>query len=178
MAPMRFFLPLLMILAAACSGEQIAGQMDPNQSEQSSALVNAAIPLGGRVTDAANILSSEQEAVLTDRLALLEKSTKHQVVVVTANSLGGRDVADFTRDLANAWGIGRKDHDDGVVILVAPNERKVRIAVGHGLERTLPDPLCKAIIEQNMLPRFRDGNFYGGIEAGIGALIEGLKRTV
>ena len=174
---MKLFLPLLMALAASCSNGQSAKQMDPSQSEQSSALIEAAIPLGGRVTDAANIISAKQEAALADRLALLEKSTSHQMVVVTVNSLGGQDVADFTRNLANAWGIGRKGHHDGVVVLVAPNERKARIAVGYGLERTLPDPLCKTIIEQNMLPRFKEANFYEGIEAGVDALIEGLKRT-
>jgi len=174
---MRLYPLLLVALAVTCSNGQAPRQRDPSQSEQSSASVEAAISLGGRVTDAANILNAEQEAALTHRLALLEQSTRHQMVVVTVKSLGGRDIADVTRDLANTWGIGRKGHDDGVVLLVAPNERKVRIAVGYGLERTLPDTLCKTIIEQKMLPRFRDGDLYEGIEEGVSALINKMKRT-
>lgn len=174
---MKFLLLLLTALTVAFPNGQATRQMDLNQSEQPSASIEAAIPLAGRVTDAANIISVGQEAVLTDKLVLLEKSTSHQMVVVTVHSLDGRDVADFTRDLGNAWGIGRKEFDDGVVVLVAPSEHKIRIAVGHGLERTLPDSLCKTIIEQNMLPHFKKGNYYEGIDAGLSALIERLIRT-
>ena len=97
------------------------------------------------------------------------------MVVATVPTLGGADVATFTKDLANKWGIGRKDYDDGVVLLVAPNERKVRIAVGYGLEKSLTPDLCKQIIDQQMLPRFREGDLAGGIEAGAKALIARLS---
>ena len=97
------------------------------------------------------------------------------MVIVTVSTLGGRDVADFTRDLANSWGIGRKGHNDGVVLLVAPNERKVRIAVGYGLEKALPNALCQKIIDEQMLPRFREGDLPAGIEAGSRALIARLS---
>lgn len=97
------------------------------------------------------------------------------MVVVTVPTLGGADIATFTRDLANSWGIGRKGHDDGVVILVAPNERKVRIAVGYGLENVLTHDLCKQIIDEQMLPRFRQGDLPGGIESGANAVIARLS---
>ena len=126
-----------------------------------------AIALAGRVTDAAGILDSTQEESLSAKLAELERTTKHQMVIVTAPSLGGRDIADFTRDLANFWGIGRQREDDGVVLLVAPNERKVRIAVGYGLEKTL--------IKDQILPRFRNGDLPGGIDAGTTELIRRLS---
>ena len=93
----------------------------------------AAVPLAGRVTDTAHILSPQEQATLSGRLAKLEQKTQHQLVVVTVPSLDGRDVANYTRDLANSWGIGRKGYDDGVFLLVAPKERKVQIAVGYGL---------------------------------------------
>ena len=93
------------------------------------------------------------------------------MVVVTVTTLGGRDVADFARDLGNSWGIGRKCYNDGIILLVAPNERKVRIAVGYGLEKTLTHDLSKRIIDQQILPAFRRGDIPGGIEAGTQALI-------
>jgi len=93
------------------------------------------------------------------------------MVVVTVTSLGGRDVADFARDLGNSWGIGRKCHDDGIMLLVAPNERKIRIAVGYGLEKTLTLDLSQRIIDQRILPAFRRGDLPGGIEAGARAVM-------
>lgn len=112
---------------------------------------------------------------MTAKLEKLEAATHHQMVVVTVASLNGRDIADYAKDLGNAWGIGRKGYDDGVMILVAPNEHQVRIAVGYGLEKQLTDILCQQIINVQMLPRFRDGNLPGGIEAGTDALIARLS---
>jgi uncharacterized protein len=133
-----------------------------------------AIKFAGRVTDEADLLTPEQETQLSDALTAFEQRTKHQIVVVTVKSLNGRDIALFTRNLANAWGIGRRDHDDGVVMLVAPNERKVRIAVGFGLEKALPDAVAKRIIDADMVPRFKEKDYFGGINAGTCALIEHL----
>ena len=97
------------------------------------------------------------------------------MVVVTVPTLSGRDVADYTRDLSNRWGIGRKGDNDGVVLLVAPVEHKVRIAVGYGLEGKLTHDVCQQIIDKTMLPRFRDGDLPGGIEAGTDAIIARLR---
>jgi uncharacterized protein len=97
------------------------------------------------------------------------------MAVVTVRSLGGRDIADFTRDLANDWGVGRRCFNDGIMLLVAPKERRVRIAVGYGLQKTLTHALSKRIIDEQILPRFRRGDIPGGIEAGTHALIAAAR---
>jgi len=167
------FLASLLLFFAGCD---VPASSPPTVDfGNSAATQDPAIPLTGRVTDAADILDPAQEAALTARLEELERGTRHQVVIVTLPTLGGQDIASFTRTLANGWGIGRKGHDDGVVLLVAPNERQVRIAVGYGLEKTLTAALCQQIINDQMLPRFRDGDLPGGIEAGTSELIKRLS---
>jgi uncharacterized protein len=172
-APMNIFRSALWLIIALAllgcrdlrSGDAIGPRGEP--------VVNAvapAIALAGRVTDAADILDEASEGKLTDVSAALEAETGHQLVVVTVPSLGGRDIADFTRDLGNAWGIGREEEDDGVLLLVAPNERKVRIAVGFGIEDRLTDEKCSQIIQEEVLPHFRVGDFAAGIENGVGAI--------
>lgn len=135
---------------------------------------SSALALSGRVTDAAHVLSAEQTVRLTLQLQEFERSTKHQMVVVTVPTLGDAEIAKFTRELANQWGIGRKGYNDGVVLLVAPTERKVRIAVGYGLEGTVTKAFCQQVIVEKMLPHFRQNDFGAGIEAGINALIARL----
>lgn len=132
------------------------------------------IALAGRVTDQASVLSALRKAALETRLAAFEQASGHQLVVVTVQSLDGADVARFTAALANAWGIGRKGWNDGVVLLVAPKERKVRIAVGDGLGKVLDDAACARIIAQRILPLMREGDLAGGIEAGVTAIIATL----
>ncbi|MBU0557627.1 MAG: TPM domain-containing protein [Alphaproteobacteria bacterium] len=170
---MKLLVPLLIVFAAACSDGQSADQSMAD-ARQHSIQPQAKIPLIGRVNDFADIISEKHEAALWKRLTRFEESTSHQLVVVTVNSLDGQDISDYTRDLANAWGIGRKDYNDGVVILIAPNERQVRIAVGYGLEQALPKSLCKRIIDEQMVPRFREGKLELGIETGVSTLIEKL----
>jgi len=163
------------LFTLACSNGQAISAPAAGTESENSATSMAAVPLAGRVTDTAHILSPQEQATLSGRLAKLEQKTQHQLVVVTVPSLDGRDVANYTRDLANSWGIGRKGYDDGVVLLVAPKERKVRIAVGYGLEKRLPDGVCQQIIDQKILPSFRKGDLSGGIEAGTDALIARLE---
>jgi uncharacterized protein len=131
----------------------------------------------GRVVDNAGLMTPADEQRLTERLAVFEYTTKHQFIVVTLPSLGSEDIATFTRRLANRWGIGRKGVNDGVVLLVAPNEHKIRIAVGHGLERALPNAVCAAIIAQQILPHFKEGKMAEGIDAGVGAIIDTLQAS-
>jgi uncharacterized protein len=135
----------------------------------------ASVAPGGRVTDLAGRLTVKQSHSLTAKLATLEKNTKHQMVVVIVPSLGGADVKSFTIALANRWGVGRRRHNDGVVLLVAPNERKARISVGRGLEKVLPDAFCRDIMDNHMIPHFKKGDLYGGIDAGVDGLIERLR---
>ena len=164
---------LMLALAAACSdGSGGNSSVEDSRSRHSPASAQPAVVLTGYVTDTAGIIDATREEALSKRLYALEQATGHQMVIVTVPSLNGQDIADFTTALANAWGIGRAEHDDGVVVLVAPNERKVRIAVGYGLEKTLTDALCGHIIEEQMLPRFRQGELATGIEAGATAVIK------
>ncbi len=133
-----------------------------------------ALELTGRVVDAAAILSPEFEQSLTARLARLEEETQVQLVVATTPNLGGRDIDAYSFDLANAWGLGDVKRNDGLLLLVAPNERRVRIQVGLGLEASVRDEDAAAIIQNDILPHFRDGRFERGIDAGV----EGLAREV
>lgn len=128
--------------------------------------------LSGRVTDDAHLLSAAQRAAIGQRLARLEAATGHQFVVLTVPSLNGQRIEDFGLRVGRSWGIGRKDINDGVLLIVAPNERQVRIEVGYGLEKRLTDPLCARIIRDKILPRFRDGDMAGGIEVGVDAVID------
>ena len=130
--------------------------------------------LTGRVVDNAELLTADQRTGLTRRLASLEAATRHQFVIVTVSSLYGQKIEDFGLRLGRTWGIGRKNINDGVLLIVAPNERKVRIEVGYGLEKTLSDPVCAKIIRDEILPRFRAADMAGGIEAGAALIIARL----
>lgn len=127
------------------------------------------LALKGRVTDAADILTAEEEAQLSERLARYEQRTKHQMVVATAPGLNGARVDNFGTCLGNRWGIGRKGHDDGIVILVAPNDRQMHIATGSGMEKTLTDDKALAVIHQ-MTPHFKAGDYTAGLSTGIDAI--------
>ena len=128
--------------------------------------------LSGRVVDTANLLSPEQEAQLTAKLEGLEKQSGRQLVVATLPDLQGQDIADYGYKLGRAWGIGDKERDDGALLLVAPQERKVRIEVGYGLEGILTDALSSRIIRNNIVPRFKAGDMPGGIIAGTDTLVQ------
>jgi len=130
--------------------------------------------LTGRVVDDAHILSAPTVQKLDGELADLEKQTGHQVVVATVSDLQGYDIADYGYQLGRAWGIGRKDQNDGVVFLVAPNDRKVRIEVGYGLEPVLTDALSSVILQSKVLPRFREGRMEQGVVDGTEAVIQQL----
>jgi uncharacterized protein len=127
--------------------------------------------LTGRVVDDANLLTYPEEVAITADLKALEDKSSDQVVVVTLPSLQGYTIEDFGYQLGRHWGIGTSRLDNGVILLVAPNERKVRIEVGTGLEGTLTDALSKLIIENAILPRFREGDFSGGIKDGVRDII-------
>jgi uncharacterized protein len=131
--------------------------------------------LTGRVVDGAGILSAETRALLTRELADLEAKTTRQLVVVTVNSLDGHSIEDYGVRLGRAWQIGQKDKNNGVLLIVAPNERKVRIEVGYGLEGEFTDAVSKLIIEQRIVPNFRQNNMTGGIVAGTEEIIQVLS---
>jgi uncharacterized protein len=130
--------------------------------------------LTGRVVDDAHVLTPEVTAGLTEKLAALEAKTGRQLVVVTLPSLQGYDIEDYGYQLGRHWGIGQKDKDTGVLLIVAPTEKKVRIEVGYGLEPILTDALSSVILQTQVLPRFRAGDISGGVVAGTDALVQQL----
>src|SRR5437764_2997863 len=131
--------------------------------------------LSGRVVDDANILDQTTRAALTQKLADLETKTTDQLVVVTLKSLQGTSIEDFGVQLGRRWQIGQKDKNNGVLLIVAPSERKVRIEVGYGLEGSLTDAVSRLIIEGSIVPRFRANDFAGGIARGVDDIIQVLS---
>jgi uncharacterized protein len=132
--------------------------------------------LTGRVVDGAGLLPPDVRAKLEAELAAIEAKSTDQVVVVTVPSLQGYAIEEFGVALGRAWGIGQKGKDNGIIVLVAPSERKVRFEVGRGLEPLMPDGKAGTIIRETVLPAFRRGDFAGGITAGVArvrAVLEG-----
>jgi uncharacterized protein len=152
---MRIFRALLLMLALFSAA---------------SALAQTFPKLTGRVVDQADLLQPEQEADLTSKLAALEAQSGRQLVVATVRSLEGRPIEDYGYRLGRAWGIGDEQKDDGVILLVAPNERKVRIETGYGARVFLTDAVSSVIIRNAITPRFKAGDFAGGINGGVQAI--------
>jgi len=123
--------------------------------------------LSGRVVDAANLLDPAQEQALTQKLTAFEAQSGRQLVVATIPDLQGYAIDDYGYRLGRAWGIGDKARNDGALLLVAPNERRVRIEAGYGLEGILTDAMAARIIRNAITPRFKAGDFPGGIDAGV-----------
>jgi len=128
--------------------------------------------LTGRVVDTAGLLSPAAKARLEARLEAHEQQTSNQLVVVTLPSLGGYDIADYGYQLGRYWGIGQQDKDNGALLIVSRDDRKLRIEVGYGLEGSLTDALSSAIMQQRILPQFRNGDFESGIEQGVDAMLK------
>jgi uncharacterized protein len=143
----------------------------------SAAVAQTFPPLTGRVVDQAHLLTPEQVQDLTSKSAALEAQKGAQLVVATVNSLEGYPVEDYGYRLGRAWGIGQKGKDNGVILLVAPNEHKVRIEVGYGATPYLTDAMSGLIIREDITPRFKQGDFGGGIEAGTDMLIKQLSLS-
>lgn len=133
-----------------------------------------AIPsLEARVTDLTTTLSSHQRTALEAELEAFEKEKGSQVVVLIIPTTDPETISSYGIRVAEQWKIGRSGVDDGVILIVAKDDRKVRIEVGYGLEGAIPDVYAKRIIENIIIPNFRQGDFYNGIEDGVGA-IKGL----
>ncbi|UTD26119.1 YgcG family protein [Bradyrhizobium sp. WD16] len=127
--------------------------------------------LTGRVVDEANIIPAETRDAITQKLADLEAKSGIQLVVATVSSLQGEEIEPYANALFRSWQLGEKARNNGVLLLVAPNERRVRIEVGYGLEGTLTDALSKVIIANAMTPRFKAGQFGDGIARGVDDII-------
>jgi len=128
----------------------------------------------GPVLDQANILPAGEEKRLQDRLTRLWKDTGNAVVVVSVSSLGGQQIEDYARAVGNSWGIGDAQTHRGLLLLVAPADRRVRIEVACGLQSTVTDAIAQRIIDDRILPKYREGDLAGGTLAGVDALLERL----
>lgn len=136
--------------------------------------------LTGRVVDQADLLDPAQEAALTAKLERLETRTNRQLVVATLNSLEGYEISDYGYRLGRHWALGQdgkgeNEKDNGAILIVAPNDRKMRIEVGYGLEPVLTDGLSSSIIRKDITPAFKAGDFPGGINAGVDRIVTQLE---
>jgi uncharacterized protein len=129
-------------------------------------------PLKARVNDLAGLVPSERAYRLEERLAQFERETGHQIAVLTIPSLEGDSLEDFSIRVAEKWKIGEKGFDNGAILLIVANDRKLRIEVGYGLEGVLPDAIASRIVREVIVPRLRANDPAGGIEAGIEAILK------
>ena len=157
--PGLYLFAILLVLAAAISA--LALEVPPK-------------PLG-RVSDYSSILTSSQIAALDRTLAEFEQQTTNQIAVVLIPTLAGDSLEDYSIRLAEKWQIGQKGRDNGVILLIVVQDRKIRIEVGYGLESVLPDSLSGDIIRQVIAPRFLEGRFFEGIRAGVSAIMAATK---
>ena len=132
-------------------------------------------PLTGRVVDQAVLMTAQSRSELEAKLKNLENKSGIQLVVATVKSLEGSDIETYANQLFRNWRLGEAKKNNGVLLLVAPNEHKVRIEVGYGLEGTLTDALSSVIISSAMVPRFKANDFSGGIERGVDGIISVLS---
>ena len=125
-----------------------------------------------RVTDLTATLSSQQTTALENRLAAFETKKGSQIAVLIVPTTQPEDIAQFSIRVAEAWKIGRKNIDDGVILIVAKEDRKLRLEVGYGLEGAIPDAIAKRVITETITPFFKKGDYAGGIEAGVTQLMQ------
>ncbi|SKB48256.1 TPM domain-containing protein [Malaciobacter marinus] len=142
----------------------------------SNLLAQANFPsLTGRVVDNAQILTTSQIKNLTTILKMHEDQTSNQIVILTLKNLDGYEIADYGYQIARYWELGQKDKNNGVLLLVSLDDRKLRIEVGYGLEGVLTDKISHEIIEYTIKPEFKKGNYYQGISKGVTAIIKSIK---
>jgi uncharacterized protein len=168
-------LPLLALSGAVCDAKAPAAgaQVPPPIVRVTSA--DALPPLTGRVVDGAEMIGAQAEAALAERLEALEKETTDQLVVVTVESLKGEPIEKLGLRLGNGWGIGQKGINNGVLLIVAPAERRARIEVGTGLEGLLTDERAQRIMDRKIVPACRKGQCERAVEDGVAAIAKLLR---
>ena len=170
------FTLVLGLLAVNLSAADNAAEQNASVKETPSKEGSKPPALTGRVVDQAGILSPAVKAELETALAAHENNTTNQVVVVTLESLNGANIEEYSLELGRRWGIGQKGKDNGALLVVAPNDKQIRIEVGYGLEGILTDALSSNIINYYIIPEFKKGDIQNGIKIGtqkIIALLEG-----
>ncbi|MCZ2158272.1 YgcG family protein [Bartonella sp. 220] len=133
--------------------------------------------LTGYVNDLAHLLDNATKQNLTEKLAELEEKTGDQIVIITLPTLSGNDIETYSNALFRTWGLGQKQLNNGVLLVIAPNEREMRIEVGYGLEGVLTDALSSVIINSFVLPNFREGNYQKGVIEAVHAIINILTES-
>ena len=131
--------------------------------------------LAGRVNDQANLIPPDQRQKIEAQLAQLEKETGDQVVVLTVDSLEGEPIEDYAHKVAQTWGLGQKGKNNGALLLVSKQDRQMRIEVGYGLEPVLTDIQTNIIQTQIIIPHFKQGDYGGGIAAGVDAILTSIQ---
>ncbi|MBX7533301.1 TPM domain-containing protein [Qipengyuania sp. 1XM1-15A] len=154
----------LLVIVAVALGLAVPAAAQPSFPERGTA----------PVLDQANIIDDATEAELTRKLDEFEERSQRQFVIATVESLQGYDIAEYGYQLGRYWQLGDAENDDGIILLVAPNERQMRVEVGYGLEGIIPDGLAFEYVE-GMKPYFRDGDFSGGISWGADEIIKQLE---
>jgi len=157
---MRRFLAALLIVAGLAAYPGGAAHADV-----------AVPPLKARVTDLTGTLSAQQKSELEARVAAFESRRGSQIAVLLLPTTKPEEIEQYSIRVAEAWKIGRKKVDDGLILIVAKDDRRLRIEVGYGLEGAIPDSVAKRVIDERITPRFRDGDFYGGVRDGVDQLI-------
>lgn len=127
------------------------------------------------VNDYAGVLTEAQTAALEEKLVQYDKSTSTQIAIVIVNSVEGNDIAEVGTEILRKWGVGGKQNNNGVVLLVAFKDRKLNISTGYGLEKSLPDITCQQIIDNTIKPNFKGNDYYGGLDAGADAIIQATQ---
>lgn len=172
---------LLALLLAGCDAQPAAPAPQENQANAAAPAplptANGSTPadeglpaLTGRVVDNANLLTADEESRLAASLEVLERRTTDQVVIVTVPSLGGRTIEAFALTLANHWGIGQEDKDNGVLVVLAREDRRVRIEVGYGLESILTNQRADEIIRDDIAPHLRQERWFAALEAATSSI--------
>lgn len=124
----------------------------------------------GFVTDTAKLLTTAEEALLEDKLLQYDRATSNQVAILTIPSLSGADISQIAVDVGRKWGVGTKENNNGILMVIAYADRTVNISTGYGLEGAVPDLVTKGIIDTDIIPAFREGKFYAGIDAAVDSL--------
>ncbi len=149
----------------------LAGVVAPVQAQRVDVIPSS----GEWVTDRAGLLSAAERQTLAERLRAYAETTSTQIVVVTLPDLGGADIGLYATELGQRWGVGQQGKDNGVVVLVSRDDRKVFIATGFGLEGAIPDAVASRIIRNVITPNFRQGRYYAGLTGAVDALIEAAR---
>ena len=126
----------------------------------------------GYVNDFENVFTSEQKIKLDKRIAAYELETTNEIAIVTIDSINPyENINDFATDLSNEWGIGKREKDNGLLILFSKSLQEIQISTGLGTEKTLTDEICKNVIDKTIIPEFKNGDYYNGMEKGLSELI-------